>query len=199
MNDLKIKVLEINDYKLLHIQSDPPRLEAKIVLGRDDISQKLLYTLMEITHQHGFSCSPPLFGQPSSSQMTFLVGTVLPNKRSAKSYAAKISDCLDDLSEFFQILQKQMDFSVLDVSMMGGIDFDEMDFSYLAALRDQNFDGSWNKFKDALIERGQRTEVVDKCALFEKENKKDLGLVGHKLRTTLQSLEGQFIVEDNIN
>lgn len=199
MNELKIKAVDAGEYRLLYVLSNPPRLEAKIVLGRDDISQKLLFTMMEISHQHGFSCSPPAFGNPSDSQMTFLIGTVLPGRWSLKKYSQRMEECLDDLSMFLKSFNSQMDFSNLDVSMFGGIDFDYLDFSQLAAMRDQNFDGSWWKFRDALVQMGQRTEVIDKCALFEKENKKDLGLVGHKLKTTLKEIEGQFVSEDNVN
>lgn len=198
-NELKIKAVDVGEYQLLYVLSDPPRLEAKIVLGKDDISQKLLFTMMEISHQHGFSCSPPVFGDPESSQMTFLVGTVLPGRWSLKKYSIRMRAYLDDMSVFMSSLQNQLNFNSLDVSMFGGLDFDYLDFSQLAAMRDQNFGGSWLRFRDALVKMDQRTEVIDKCALFEKENDKDLGLVGHKLKVTLREIEGQFMVKDNTN
>lgn len=198
-NELKLKAITAGEYRLLYIMSDPPRLEAKIIFNRDDISQKLLFTLMEISHQHGFACSPPSFGHPEDHQMTFLVGTVLSSNRTLKKYTQRLKNCLDDIAEFLETFTKQLNFTVLDVSMFGGVDFDYLDFSQLAAMRDQNFGGSWLRFRDALVKMGQGTEFIDKCAIFEKENDKDLGLVGHKLKTTLREIEGQFIVEDNIN
>lgn len=191
--DIKVKVIKDGDYTFLHILSNPSRLQVKFVLDRNDISQKFLFTLMEICHRYGFSCSPPSFSGPDSMDMVFFVGTVLASKWLVKLHIPRLRACVDDLVNFLKLFQKQLDFSNLDVSMFGGIDLETLDLPYLAALRDQSFDGSWIKFRSALIESGQSQEasVIDKCLLFERENAKDIGFVGHKLGSMLRSMERQ--------
>ena len=66
--------MEIGQYKVFRINSKPPRLEAKVVLDRDNISQKLIFTLMEISYNHGFACSPPTFKDAEDPDMIFLIG-----------------------------------------------------------------------------------------------------------------------------
>lgn len=200
-NNLTIKTIKMGKYKLLHILSSPPRLEAKLVMSRDNISQKLLFTLMEISHQHGFSCSPPTFKGLDDSDMTFLIGTILPSNWQLKKFSKRLFDCLLDLEGFLDDFSRQLDFSQLDISMMSGIDLSLFDPSHIAAIRDQNFNGSWEAFKNTLLQNDQIDEmqIVEKCISFENTNNKDLGLVGHKLDLTLGLLENQFLPGEKLN
>lgn len=195
--DIKVKVIKDGDYTFLHILSDPSRLQVKFVLDRNDISQKFLFSLMDICYQHGFSCSQPSFNS-SNDDMVFFVGTVLTKKWLARFYIPRLRTCVDDLVNFIKSFQKQLDFSNLDISMFGEVNIKNLDLTYLAALRDQSFNGSWLNLKHALVESGQTQGalIIDKCLSFEKENEKDIGFVGHKLSGILQSLEKQPLLKN---
>ena len=188
----KYKVEQINaEFKILHIYSNPQRLEAKIIFDRDHISQKLIFTLMEISHTHGFGCSPPYFKGPEDTGMTFLIGCVISNKRSINAYVKRMENCLLEIQNFANNFSKQLDFSMLDVSMFGEIDIESFFPEHLAALRDQNYKGSWKRLYNALIkeDRDEEADMVSCCIEFEKANGKDMGLVGHKLGHLLNMLD----------
>ena len=199
--DVKIEVLEFDELKILHILSKPPRIEAKIVFERDNISQKLIFTLMDISHTHGFGCSPPMFNGPDDPSMVFLIGTVLPTKRSLNKYVVKLRNCLEEVKDFYDSFSKQLDFSKLDVTMFGEVDLHEFFPQELAAVRDQHYNGSWEDFHNAMVEQGktEEAEVVTKCVAFEEANDKDLGLIGHKLGYMLIMLEERLGVSFEIN
>jgi hypothetical protein len=185
-----VEVIEIEEFKVRYIKSNPPHLEAKIIFNRDHISQKLVFTMMNIAHIHGFSCSAPVFRNVEDGSMTFIVGTILPSARSKDKYLKRILGCLYDIREFSELFSKQLDFSRLDLTMFGGIDIDAFYPEQLAAVRDQHYNGSWKKFRKALEEeqRFEEADVITKCYEFEKINKKDMGLVGHKLGYMLNML-----------
>lgn len=189
--EYKVDLVDVDGFKVLYIRSKPPRLEAKVIFDRDHISQKLIFTLMEISHTHGFGCSPPHFGGPEDSGMTFLIGTILPSARSLNKYVEKIRNCLAEVQAFASDFSQQLDFSTLDISMFGGVEITGFYPEHLAALRDQHYDGSWEKFRDAMVSEGQEddAEIVQCCMQFEETNAKDIGLVGHKLGYMLHMLE----------
>jgi len=195
----KIELIDSDNFKILHVCSSPPRLEAKIIFDRDHISQKLIFTLMEISHEHGFGCSPPHFKGPDDTGMTFLIGGVLPSKNSVNKYVKRIQRCLTEIRDFANDFSKQIDFSRLDISMFGGIDLDEFYPEHLAALKDQSYDGSWTNFYDALIEeeRKDEAEIVQRCIQFEAVNSKDIGFVGHKLSYMLHMLDQVTLTNDS--
>ena len=188
---INIEVLEVEQFSIIHILSNPPRIESNVVFDRDNISQKLIFTLMEISHNHGFGCSPPHFKGPDDSTMTFLIGTILPTKKSFQKYTKKMYSCLLDIYEFASEFSRQLDFSQLDLSMFVGIDIDGFFPEQIAAVRDQHYNGSWVDFHDDLLdkENGLEIDVIERCIKFEKINDKDIGLVGHKLSYIIQMLD----------
>lgn len=195
-----VEIIDLEEFNVLHVLSKPPRIEAQVVFDRDNISQKLLFTIMEITHSHGFGCSPPHFNDPNDPTMTFYVGTIMPSTRSIKKYLNKIYFCLEDIKEFAENFNKQLDFSVLDLSMFAEFDIQEFYPEKLASIRDQNFGGSWEALRKTLLSSGRKLEAdfVKKCQVFEKVNKKDIGLVGHKLSDTIEMLiENEIESEQN--
>jgi hypothetical protein len=133
--------------------------------------------------------------------MVFLIGTILPTKRSLNKYVNRLRDCLEEISEFYDSFSKQLDFTHLDVTMLGGIDLHEFYPQELAEVRDQPYNGSWEDFRSAMVEQGKTEEadIVSKCVEFEETNDKDLGLVGHKLGFTLVMLEERLGVSFEIN
>jgi hypothetical protein len=190
-SEYKIDLLDVEDFKVLLINSKPPRIEAKVIFDRDHISQKLIFTLMEITHEHGFGCSPPHFNGPDDSSMTFLIGYILPSKRSLKKHLERIRECLDEVKTFANDFTQQLDFSQLDISMFHKIGLSGFYPEHLAAVRDQNYNGSWKEFYEAMVseDREDEAEIVQRCMEFEEINSKDMGLVGHKLGFMLHMLE----------
>ena len=186
-----IELIPVNGFKILYFKTNPPRMEAKVIFDRDNISQRLIFTLMNITHAHGLGCSAPTFKGIDDPAMTFLIGTILPSARSKKKYVEKLHACLLDIQEFSQLFIEQLDFSRLDLTMFADLDVDAFYPEQLAAIRDQHYGGSWEKFFKAMQEeqRFEEAEVVEKCHEFEKINGKDIGLVGHKLNYMLNMLE----------
>jgi hypothetical protein len=138
---IDIEVVKLEEFVMLHVLSTPPRIESKVVFDRDNISQKLIFTLMDISHDHGFGCSQPHFSSPEDPTMTFLIGTILPTKKSFNKYAKRMYGCLADIKDFSNDFNKQLDFSQLDLTMFS--DLDPIDFypEQIAAIRDQHFGG----------------------------------------------------------
>jgi len=188
--NIDVKIIELGEFQALLVKSRPARLETKVVFSRDDISQKLVFMMMDISHKYGFGCSSPKFNLPDKDSMTLLVGTILSNQRSIDQHLARLYACLQEISEFMQDFQQQLNFDCLDLSMFDGVDVEDIYPEQLAALRDQNHDGSWQSFYDFLIQEGKRIEadIVERCVRFEQINNKDVGLVGHKLDYVLQML-----------
>lgn len=192
MNDeYKVEIIDLDEFKVLHILSSPQRIEAKVIFNRDHISQKLIFTLMDITHNHGFGCSQPHFQGPESANMIFVVGTILPGRRSLKKYLAKLQDCLTEIKIFVEDFLKQLDFSILDISMFAGLDLTNFNPEHLAALRDQDYHGSWENLYQSLVEDNRKEEAayVQSCMKFEHQNYKDIALVGYKLSYMLGLLD----------
>ena len=187
----EIESVEVRGFQLLHIDTNPQRLEGRVVLERDDISQKLIFTLMEICHQHGFGCSPPQFFGPEDPHMIFIIGTFLPSSRSVNKYSNLLCDCLEEVEMFIDEFYQQLDFSLLDLSMFIGMDLMSFSPEQIAGVRDQHFDGSWREFKKALNKEDKKEELdlVKRCIKFEKVNDKDIGFVGHKLSNLIYMLE----------
>ena len=187
---INIKIIEIDDFKVMHISSKPPRIEAQVVFNREHISQKLMFTLMEISHTYGFGCSPPVFGDEEDGSMTFLIGTIMPSVRSLNKYLSRMKECLNEVASFAMDFSQQMDFRILDLSMFHDIDVQEMYPEQLAAIRDQYYDGSWEKYQESVLKNGriEEADIIGRCRIFENENQKDIGLVGHKLGYILEEI-----------
>ncbi|MFA5048441.1 MAG: hypothetical protein WC516_05470 [Patescibacteria group bacterium] len=184
---INYNIIKIGQFSVFHIFSNPERVESKIVFDRDNISQKFIFTLMNISHNHGFSCSAPKFNGPTDPTMTFYVGTVLPTKKSLNKYIKKIYDYLVDIKIFATNFNEQFNFDKLDLTMFTGIDLYDFYPEQIAAIRDQHFNGSWSAFKKSLLAENKEieAEMIERCKKFEKVNKKDIGLVGHKLMVEL--------------
>ena len=186
----EINVIKLGQFSILHIASDPERIETKVVFDREDISQKLIFILMDITHTHGLGCSAPKFGEQDDPSMTFIIGTTLPNKSALKKYSQIIYNCLIDICDFAEDFNRQLDFSLLDLTMFKDVDPYGFYPEQLAAIRDQLFNGSWALFKKSLIaeKRKMEADIIEKCKKFEKINKKDIGLIGHKLASMVEMI-----------
>ena len=200
-NSIKVKTLDIDGYKMIYIDTKPPRLEAKVEFNRDHISQKLIFTLMEISHQHGFACSPPDFDGPDNPRMSFLIGTLLPSSWSMRKYARRLYKCIIAISKFTNDFSNQLDFTKLDISMFGGIDLRVFRPDQLAAIRDQHYNGSWDKYMTSMAEQGrvEEVDIIGRCITFEEKNQKDIGYVGHRLSYILQLLEFAPTMSTEIN
>ena len=187
--DIDVEILKLGDFEVLLVKTKPARLETKVVLLRDNISQKLIFSLINISHKHGFGCSSPKFGLPDEDSMSFLIGTIISNQRSINRYLIRFYECLEEVTEFVEEFSQQLNFDRLDLSMFEGMSIEDIYPEQLAAIRDQNYGGSWESFYDKLIDQGKTIEadVVARCVQFEEVNDKDVGLVGHKLDYFLQT------------
>jgi hypothetical protein len=141
---------------------------------------------MDISWRHGFGCSAPQF--EDKGDLVFSVGTTLPSGRSLRRYTAKLNKCLEELADFSADFERQLDFTTLDISMFEGLNPNNLDLSLIAALRDQQYNGSWEALQNAMIENERPDEalVVACCREFEKVNNKDIGLICNKLLDTLE-------------
>lgn len=195
----EVEFIKIGEFSVVLIKTMPMRIEAKIIFDREHISQKLVFTLMDMAHKHGFGCSSPKFGLPDKDSMTFLVGLILPTQRSLKKYLTKMSSCLEEISEFVKDFIKQLNFTNLDISMFSEIEASRLFPEQLAAIRDQFYHGSWEEYFEDLLEEGKEdeAEIVARCVEFESLNKKDVGLVGHKLDSVLQYFDKQISTQSN--
>lgn len=186
---ISVEIIELGEFQALLVKSRPVRLEAKVIFSRDDISQKLVFMMMNMSHKYGFGCSSPKFNLPDEDSMTFLIGTVLSNQRSLDKHLVRLYACLQEISEFAEDFRQQLNFDCLDLSMFEGVDAEDIYPEQLAAIRDQNHGGSWQSFYDFLVKEGKTAEadLVARCVRFEETNGKDMGLVGHKLDYVLQT------------
>jgi len=179
-------------YKAWYFESSPPRLEVAITFDADNYSRKLLFRLMDITHSHGFACAAPRFVEDAEGeqQMLFSIGTNLPSSRSLKKYSKKLCACLDDVFAFNDEFVRQLDFSLLDMSMFDGVDLYEFDPMTMATIRDQHYSGSWDEFRQDMLDddRKDDAELIDRCEKFEKVNEKDMALVGAHLEHLLDHM-----------
>lgn len=186
--DTKFKIIDAEEFKFAYFKNGPTyRLEAKIIFEQEHISQKLIYSLMEMSHAWGFGCSSPIFSKDDSA--TFCVGTIV-SSRLSKSYINRLVDCMRDIRDFADSFLKQMDFSTLDLSMFKKDHFDDLSPEEIALIRDHNFNGSWESFHNELVKNDQleEAEIILKFMEFEKINKKDIGFVGKKLLDTFLCL-----------
>jgi len=179
------QIVDVGRFKALYFNSVPPRLEAAVAFDGQDLSQKLIFQMMDISWRHGFGCSAPEFEE--NGDLIFSIGTILPSSRSLGRFSKKLSKCLEEVADFSVDFARQLDFSTLDVSMFSGFDISDLDLSLISAVRDQQHSGNWENFLKALRESGRDEEasVVDMCREFEKVNKRDIALVGNKLLETL--------------
>jgi hypothetical protein len=184
-------------YSMFRINSKPPKLEAKIAFNVKDMSQQLIFRIMNITHRRGISCSSPSIA--NDNDVIFLVGTFINGIFGQKKSVRILEKCLDDLKEFINDFDTQLDFSRADLSMFENVNLPKIDVMEIIAVRDQYFNGSWIVFRDEIIESGvaDGVDIIDSCIEFEAINNKDLGLVGHKLAETLTILSGHLSKESH--
>jgi hypothetical protein len=196
---LKVETIEIGEFSVIRFFSKPQRIEAKVVFDKENISQKLIFRLMEITHMHGFGCSNPHFGDINDNYMLFFIGTTLPSPRSLKKYLQKMYNCLLDIRDFQNEFERQFDFSKVDISMFSNQNIDGFYPEHVAAVRDQHYNGSWTSLKNSLIEEGKLEDarLIDSCIKFETINDKDIGLIGHQLSKMLYLIDGLETNEAN--
>jgi len=187
---IQAKTIKIGRFKALYFGSTPPRIESAVVFDSDTLSQKLVFQLMDISWRHGFGCSSPQFEE--NGDIVFSIGSFIPSSRSLKSCSTKFRKCLEEVYDFSAEFHRQLDFSRLDVSMFNGIHPEELDLSIISAVRDQQFEGSWDKFRKAMVDSGRGDEalIVGKCQEFEQANDKDIALVGDKLVDILYEVFG---------
>lgn len=192
---LKSDALQLDKYIVYYVHSKPKRLEAKLLFERDHISQRLIFSLMNITYRHGFAFSPPSFKCPEDLIMTFLVGSVVPSPKALPAQLKRLKGCLDELDVFAQDFLKQLDFSTLDISMFEGVEVGDVE--KIAAIRDQYYNGSWDNFYKILKNTGheEAAEVTLRLKKFEEMNNKNIGLIGHKLNCFLDDL---FLSKRNV-
>ena len=189
MDNIKFENIKVGNFNIIHALTDPQRIEAKLEFQREDISQKLIFSIMEISHAHGFGCSKPTFGGIEDPKIYFYVGTILPSPRSLKKYVDRMKDCLLDLYNFSCVFLKQLDFSNIDMSMFEDIEVGDVE--KVAALRDQYYGGSWDKLQEAFVDYKETLEIIDALKEFESRNNKDLGLIGHKVNYLLDTIDAE--------
>jgi hypothetical protein len=187
---ISAQTIDIGRFRALYFGSMPPRLEAAVVFDGHTLSQKLVFQMMDISWRHGFGCSAPQF--EDEGDLVFSIGTILPSSRSLRRCASRLRACLEEIEDFSADFARQLDFSTLDISMFSGLDPVGLDPSFMAAVRDQRYDGSWDRFLRAMLDKGRQEEarMVERCRDFERTNGKDLGLVGNKLLDVLAAVSG---------
>lgn len=190
------QIIDIGRFRALLFGSTPPRLEATVVFDGHTLNQKLVFQMMDISWRHGFGCSAPQFGE--KGDLVFSIGTVLPSPRSLRRYSSKLAACLEEVADFSAEFARQLDFSKLDVSMFGDLDPASLDLAFIAAVRDQQYNGDWNRFLRAMLEKGRKEEakVVERCRDFERTNGKDIGLIGNKLLDVLAVVSGGTVSQN---
>jgi hypothetical protein len=191
MEKIFAKLITIKEYKAWFFDLKPPRLESAYPFHIDNFSKKLVYKLMDITHKHGFSCSSPIFGDKNHpKEVVFSIGSMLPSTRSLKKYSSKMYECLSDITKFNNELNKQVDFSVIDLSMFTDIDLEYFDPLILATIKDEKYMGSWDLYYEDMIKINPQTaELIYRCVDFEKTNNKDITLVSNQLDQSLLIVE----------
>ena len=184
------QTIEIGRFKALYFGCTPPRLEAAVIFDGDALSQKLVFQMMDISWRHGFGCSAPQY--EDEGDLVFSIGTILPSSRSLKRYAIKLQGCLEEMANFSAEFARQLDFTTLDISMFSDVDLSDLDLSTIAAVRDQQYNGSWDAFRSGMEKSGRDEEakVVERCQEFERVNNRDIGFVGNKLLDTLIEMVG---------
>jgi len=185
------QVIDVGPFKAYYFNSRPPRMEAAVIFDVSQLSQKLIFHMMEISWKHGFGCAPPQFGTPDDEdELVFSIGTSLPSSRSIRKYSARLQRCLGEIRDFAEDFARQLNFHKLDLSMFAGLAYKEFDPQFLATLRDQNYNGSWIAFQKDMASHGrmEEAEVVERCRMFEETNEKDMALIGGKLRYELAML-----------
>jgi len=191
-----VELVEHKGFTLMYVSSKPARLEAKVTFDREHISQKLIFTLMEITHFHGLACSKPHFSE-LNGEMSFLIGMCLPGQKLSNKYLNRMVDCLMDIRDFSQDFLRQLDFSYLDISMFSSEDLENLYPEHLTAIRDQLYGGSWETFQLAMEKESPKSvDIIQKCIEFEEVNDKDIGFVGQKLVDLLETLEEAKEIEN---
>jgi hypothetical protein len=188
---ISAQIIKIGAFRAFFFDSRPPRIEAAVMFDSSQLSQKLIFQLMEISWKHGFGCAPPQIGLPDDGdRLIFSIGTTLPSSRSVRKYSARLHRCLSEIQEFAEDFVRQFNFSNLDLSMFEGLSYADFDPQYLAALRDQNYNGSWAAFQQDMAKNGrfEEADVVDRCRQFEEINEKDMGLIGGRLQHELAVL-----------
>jgi len=185
---ISAQIISIGRFRAFFFGSVPPRLEAAVVFDGQTLSQKLVFQMMDISWRHGFGCSAPQFEE--KGDMVFSIGANLPSRRSLRRYASRLGACLEEVSDFSAEFARQLDFSKLDVSMFGDLDPAALDLSFIAAVRDQQYNGDWDRFLRAMrdTDRQEEAHVIERCRVFENTNGKDIGLVGGKLLDLLAIL-----------
>ena len=189
-NLITAQIISIGPFKGFFFKSVPPRIEAQVLFDSDCVGHKLTHHMMDISWKHGFGCSAPRF-HDEDQKVLFSIGTVMPSERSLSRCSKRLQVCLYDIARLSTDFVRQMDFSRLDLSMFSDVDIQEFDPQLMAALRDQQYGGDWQRFKQAMEDSGREDEakMVERCREFEVANSKDMGLVGNKLMHALATLD----------
>ena len=187
MNKKEYQIIKIGDFNVKYYKKIP-EIRAEILFEREHLSQKLLFSLMSITYEHGLSCSPPQFQGVSEEKLFFSISLTLSSTRIYKKGLEKMHACLLDITEFSKDFLKQLNFDNLDISMFEPEDIDVLFPEQLASLRDQQYEGSWTKMYEELkhFQQEEDAKLIKKCMEFETKNNKDLGFVGYKLNYFLE-------------
>jgi hypothetical protein len=192
---VEAKIIDIGSFKAFYFESNPPRIESAVSFNSQLLGQKMIFQMMDISWRHGLGCSAPQFDEQGN--VIFAIGTVLPTKTSLNKFKIKLRDCLEEITNFANEFARQLDFTVIDVSMFVNINPDILDFSYIAAVRDQKYGGNWNRFLKALNKTGNEEDVdiVKRCKEFEEINKRDIGLVGSKVLDLLAIMDSSSSIK----
>jgi len=181
------KTLEIGNHKVEYFNSNPSRMESKVLFDVNSISQKLIFSVMNITHKYGIGCSAPKFKGIDDQEMTFLLSEVISDCDDTNVYLNRFESCLDEIDKFKSYLETQLNFDKLDLSMFNDIITYDVFLTELASVKDQHYDGCWDAFKASMIDSGKLDEakILGVCKKFEEVNKKDLALIGYKVEDLL--------------
>jgi len=187
MNKKEYQIIKVGNFNVKYYKKIP-EIRAEILFERENLSQKLIFSLMAITYEHGLSCSPPQFQGVNEKNLYFSISLPLSSTRIYKKGLDKMHDCLLDIDKFSKEFLKQLNFDHLDISMFEPEDVDVLFPEQLAALRDQQYEGSWTKMYEELkhFQQEEDAKLIKKCMEFETKNNKDLGFVGYKLNYFLE-------------
>jgi hypothetical protein len=171
------------------VGNDIDQLEAYVIFNRQVISQRLIFLIMEMTFKYGISCSNPKFSNASDT-MCFKLSSPIYHSATLKRIQINFENCIREIKDFQKDLQRQLDFSKLDLTIFQGVDTSLFYAEHFSAVVNQYYSGDWNSYLNDMISQGRDMEAqfIEICMAVEQQCNVDIGLVGHALNEYLDQI-----------